>query len=94
MDSSVNRSGKNKMVHAESPTTEHSVTASLYEAAVKALAVYVAYCIVENANDNEDDPLTYSTDEEIVVLYATDIADGVSAMLPDLVKSFVPMPRP
>jgi hypothetical protein len=53
---------------------------------VNALALYIANGIVNNANDNEEDPLTYSTDEEIVNLYANEIASAVSEALPKLVK--------
>lgn len=53
-----------------------------YDNVVKAIAGYVADHIIENAKDNDEDVATYSTDEEVVMLYLKELASGVSAALP------------
>jgi hypothetical protein len=66
--------------------TNDEIDDIIFQNAVNALALYIANGIVNNAIDNEEDPLTYSTDEEIVNLYANEIASAVSEALPKLVK--------
>lgn len=65
------------------------MTDQLYETAKLALATWVASAIVDNAKENQEDPLTYSTDDEIVELYARDMALEVSKLLPALIKKIV-----
>jgi hypothetical protein len=66
--------------------TNDEIDDIVFKNAVNALASYIANGIVNNATDNEEDPLTYATDEEIVNLYANEIASAVSEALPNLVK--------
>ena len=53
------------------------------------IAAWVAERIVECANDNGDDPLTYATDTEVVNLYVNDISKLVSEKLPNAVREIV-----
>ena len=65
-----------------SPPATHRVAA-------KSLAQYIAECMIDNAKDNGEDPLSYSTDVEVVELYAKDLLAETSALLPDIIKQLV-----
>jgi len=64
-------------------------TIALHERAIQAMAEHIAACIVWNATDNDEDPLTYSTDAEIVELYCKDAARDISGRLGEEVKKIV-----
>lgn len=53
-----------------------------YSEAAEACSGWIANAIIENANDNEEDPKTYSTDEEVVMLYLKELARAISSRLP------------
>lgn len=56
-----------------------------YYKAVAACAKWIAESIIENARDNDDDPTSYSTDEEVVNLYLRNMASDISEALPKAV---------
>lgn len=49
--------------------------------ACDALAAHIARQIISNAADNEDDPLTYDTSTEVVMMYARDMARDVAELI-------------
>jgi len=51
-----------------------------------ALSRHIALSIISNAKDNGEDPLTYATDQEVVMIHAKDLAKDVSEYLPELIK--------
>jgi hypothetical protein len=57
-----------------------------YSKAATAVAGWVADRMIENANDCDDDVMTYSTDEEVVMLYLNELASEVSKLLPKELK--------
>lgn len=57
-----------------------------YQQAIKTCAAYIADRIIENANDNDEDATTYTTDVEVAELYLKDLAEGVSALLADEIR--------
>ena len=52
-----------------------------FEVTVQLLAALIATRIIDNAKDNDEDPLKYSTDEEVVELYMDDMVSDVSKVL-------------
>jgi hypothetical protein len=59
-----------------------STLCGAFDATVVSAALLVAHGIISNAADNNEDPLTYSTSEEVVELYLKDIASDISDILP------------
>ena len=53
---------------------------------IQLMASHIAGRIIENAKDNGEDVATYSTDEEVVMLYLNDLAKEVSSLLPAMIK--------
>jgi len=65
--------------------TEMTNERHLYLAAATALARYAASRIVANAQDNQEDPTSYATDEEVIAQYAKELLRDASTYVPTLV---------